>query len=419
MIAVDVQNQSSSESGRTAASVREQFPAIHQQIRGRPLVYLDSAATALKPRRVIDTVRDVWERDCANIHRGVHTLSQRATKRYEDARRTIGRFIGVTDPREVIYVRGATEAFNLIAQSYAMDRVGPGDEIVITGLEHHANIVPWQVVRDRTGATLKVIPVTDSGEVTLSAVEQVLSPRTKILAFAHVSNALGTILPVREMVRLGHAVGATVVVDGAQAVPHLPVDVKELGCDFYVWSGHKLYGPDGTGILYGRRELLECMTPYQTGGDMILSVSFEKTLYNELPARFEAGTPNIAGAVGLAAAVDFVKEIGFEWIVAHEQHLLRLAQSELSKIDGVRLIGTAKEKVGVISFVLEHVHPHDIGTVLDAHGIAVRTGHHCAQPVIERMGVAATARASLGVYNDESDIAALVDGVRRVKEMFD
>lgn len=403
----------------TTSQVREQFPALHQQIRGRPLVYLDSAATALKPRRVIDTVCDVWERDCANIHRGVHTLSQRATKRYEDARSTIGKFIGATDPRELIYVRGATEGFNLIAQSYAMDRLGPGDEIVITGLEHHANIVPWQVVRDRTGATLKVIPVTDSGEVTLTAAEQTLSSRTKILAFAHVSNALGTILPAKELVRLGHSVGAVVVVDGAQAVPHLAVDVKDLGCDFYVWSGHKLYGPDGTGILYGRRELLEGMTPYQTGGDMILSVSFDKTIYNELPGRFEAGTPNISGAVGLAAAVKFVEEIGFEWIGKHEQHLLQLAQSELSKIEGLRLIGTATEKVGVVSFVLEHVHPHDIGTVLDAHGIAVRTGHHCAQPLIERMGVAATARASFGMYNNESDVAALVDGIRRVKEMFD
>src|SRR5512133_268854 len=294
---IDGRGQNSPSATPTTSQVREQFPALHQQIRGRPLVYLDSAATALKPRCVIDAVRDVWERDCANIHRGVHTLSQRATKRYEDARSTIGKFIGATDPREVIYVRGATEGFNLIAQSYAMDRLGPGDEIVITELEHHANIVPWQVVRDRTGATLKVIPVTDSGEVTLSAVEQTLSARTKILAFAHVSNALGTILPAKELVRLGHSVGAVVVVDGAQAVPHLAVDVKDLGCDFYVWSGHKLYGPDGTGILYGRRELLEGMTPYQTGGDMILSVSFDKTIYNEPPGRFEAGTPNISGAV--------------------------------------------------------------------------------------------------------------------------
>lgn len=400
------------------ARIRAEFPALKQEIHGHRLVYLDSAATALKPRSVIDAVRDVWERDCANIHRGVHSLSQRATKRYEEARAKIGRFLGATDPREVVFVRGATEAFNLVAQSYAMDRLGPGDEIVITGLEHHANIVPWQIVRDRTGATLKVVPVTDQGEVTLSAVEATLTKNTRILAFAQVSNALGTILPAKRITELGHSVGAVVLVDGAQAVSHLPVDVKDIGCDFYVCSGHKLYGPDGTGVLYGRREVLEQMVPYQTGGDMILSVTFEKTLYNELPARFEAGTPNISGAIGLAAAVDFVSQVGFDWIGSHEQRLLRLAEHELGKIEGLRLIGTAPEKVGVVSFVLDQVHPHDIGTILDAYGIAIRTGHHCAQPLIERMGVSATARASLAIYNDESDVFALLDGVRKVKEMF-
>lgn len=398
--------------------LRREFPALHQQVHGRPLVYLDSAATAFKPKRVMDAVRDVWERDCANIHRGVHELSQRATKRYEDARSKIGRFIGVADRRELVFVRGATEAFNLVAQSYAMPRLGAGDEILITGLEHHANIVPWQVLRERTGATLRVVPVTDSGEVLLRDVEANLSPRTKLVAFAHVSNALGTILPAKAIVERAHAVGAVVMVDGAQAVPHLPVDVKDLGCDFYAFSGHKLYGPDGTGILYARRELLEQMSPYQTGGDMILSVTFEETLYNELPARFEAGTPNIAGAIGLGAAVDFLNEVGFEWITSHERALRELAERELSAISGLRLVGTAPEKVGVISFVLEGIHAHDIGTVLDSHGIAIRTGHHCAQPVVERMGVPATARASLGLYNNETDIAALVAAVQKVKELF-
>lgn len=401
-----------------AERVRSEFPALNQQIRGHRLVYLDSAATALKPKCVMDAVRSVWEKDCANIHRGVHTLSQRATKRYEEARQKIGRFLGASDPRELVFSRGATEGINLVAQSYARERLRPGDEIVITGLEHHANIVPWQVVRDRTGATLKVIPVDENGEVSLAAVERTVTKNTKILAFAQVSNALGTILPARQIVEIGHAVGAVVLIDGAQAVAHLPVNVKDLGCDFYVCSGHKLYGPDGTGVLYARRELLEEMVPYQTGGDMILSVSFEKTLYNELPGRFEAGTPNISGAVGLAAAVDFVSQIGFDWIVAHEQRLLQVAQERLDRIEGLRLIGTAAQKVGVLSFVLEQVHPHDIGTILDAYGIAIRTGHHCAQPLIERMGLSATARASLGIYNEESDIEALVEGIRKVKEMF-
>jgi cysteine desulfurase/selenocysteine lyase len=356
--------------------------------------------------------------DCANIHRGVHHLSQRATQRYESARRRIGQFIGATDPREVIFVRGATEGINLVAAAYAMPRLGPGDEIVITGLEHHANIVPWQVVRERTGALLKVIPVADNGEVTLASVEATLSAKTKIVAIAQVSNALGTILPIAEIIERAHAVGAVVLIDGAQGAPHLPIDVKALDIDFYVFSGHKLYGPDGTGVLYAKRQLLESMPPYQTGGDMILSVTFEKTLYNELPSRFEAGTPNISGAVGLGAAVDFVSAIGFERLRAHECSLLELGTRELTRIAGVRMIGTAPNKVGVLSFVIDGIHPHDIGTVLDSYGIAVRTGHHCAQPVIERMGVPATVRASLGLYNNEDDLFALVDGIKRVKEMF-
>jgi cysteine desulfurase/selenocysteine lyase len=398
--------------------LRAEFPALHQQVRGHSLVYLDSAATALKPKPVIETVRTVWERDCANIHRGVHLLSQRATERYESARARIGAFIGATDRREVIFVRGATEGINLVAAGYALPRVGPGDEIVVSGLEHHANIVPWQVVCERTGAKLRVIPVTDSGEVLLSDVDAVLSPRTKIVAVAQVSNALGTILPVAEIVERAHALGAVVLVDGAQGVPHLPVDVKALDVDFYVFSGHKLYGPDGTGVLYGKRQLLQEMSPYQTGGDMILSVTFEKTLYAELPSRFEAGTPNIAGAIGLGAAVDFLSGIGFEELEAHEQTLLEFGRRELTKIPGLRLIGTAPKKVGVLSFVLDGIHPHDIGTVLDSRGIAVRTGHHCAQPIIERMGVPATVRASLGLYNNEDDLLSLVDGLKKVKELF-
>jgi len=402
-----------------AARVRDDFPTLRQRVHDRSLVYLDSAATALKPKCVMDAVRDVWERDCANIHRGVHTLSQRATKRYEDARTKIGRFIGASDRRELIFVRGATEAINLVAQSYAMPRLALGDEILITGLEHHANIVPWQVVRDKTGAKLKVVPVTDSGEVTLAAFNALLSPRTKLVAFAHVSNALGTILPAKAMVERAHAVGAVVLIDGAQAVAHLPVNVKDLECDFYAFSGHKLYGPDGTGLLYARRELLEEMAPYQTGGDMILSVSFEETLYNELPSRFEAGTPNIAGGVGLGAAVEYLNGLGMSSVVEHEQKLLAYGHEKLSRIKGLRVIGTAAEKVGVLSFVLDGVHAHDVGTILDNYAVAIRTGHHCAQPVVERMGVPATARASLGLYNDESDIDALVEAIQRVKELFD
>jgi cysteine desulfurase/selenocysteine lyase len=399
-------------------TARGEFPALFQQVSGKPLVYLDSAATALKPRAVVEAVRSIWESDCANIHRGVHQLSQRATKRYESARSQIGKFIGATDSREIIFVRGATEGVNLVAASYAIPRLKAGDEIVISGLEHHANIVPWQVVCERTGATLKVVPVSDNGEVTLANVEATLTAKTKIVAVAQVSNALGTILPIAEIVERAHGVGAVVLIDGAQGAPHLPIDVKALDIDFYVFSGHKVYGPDGTGVLYAKKALLESMTPYQTGGDMILSVTFEKTIYNELPSRFEAGTPNISGAVGLGAAIDFISSIGFEQLRTHELSLLELGTRELTRIPGLRLIGTAPNKVGVLSFVLEGIHPHDIGTVLDSYGIAVRTGHHCAQPVIERMGVPATVRASLGLYNNEDDLYALIDGVKRVKEMF-
>lgn len=402
---------------RPHPDLKGQFPALNQSISGHPLVYLDSAATALKPRAVIEAVTSVWERDCANIHRGVHRLSQRATERYESARERVRSFLGADDAREIVFVRGATEAINLVAHSYAMPRLGPGDEIVITGLEHHANIVPWQVVRDRTGATLRVVPVDDAGQVDTEALKEVLGARTKLVAIAQVSNALGTVLPIQEMITAAHEAGAVVLVDGAQAVAHRPVDVSTLGCDFYVFSGHKLYGPDGIGVLFARRSLLESMVPYQVGGDMILNVTFEHTDYNELPHRFEAGTPSISGAVGLAAAIDFVSAIGFEWIETHERRLLEACVEALGAVDGVRLIGSPAHRSGVVSFVLRDVHPHDLGTILDGEGVAIRTGHHCAQPVVERFGQVATARASFGVYNELRDIDALIGGIRKAREL--
>ncbi len=400
------------------ARVRGEFPALNQAINGHPLTYLDSAATAFKPRPVIQAVREVWERDTANIHRGVHRLSIRATERFEEARAKLASFLGAREPSEIVFVRGATEAINLVAASFAEPRLEPDDEIVITGLEHHANIVPWQVLRDRTRAKLRVVPIEDDGSVSLGRFESCLSPRTRLVAFAQASNALGTVLPVKAMIERAHAVGAKVLVDGAQAVAHLGVDVQALGCDFYVLSGHKLYGPDGVGVLYARRALLEEMRPYQTGGDMILSVTFEQTLFNEVPYRFEAGTPNISGVVGLGAAVDFLGSLGSERVRERERVLLAAGTELLAAVPKVRLIGTAPQKIGVLSFCVDGVHPHDIGTVLDSMGICVRTGHHCAQPLMERFGVPATVRASLGIYNTIEDLERLVQGVRRAKEMF-
>jgi len=400
------------------ARLREEFPALRQTIDGHPLTYLDSAATAFKPRSVIQAVREILERDTANIHRGVHRLSLRATERFEGARKKLASFLGAREPSEIVFVRGATEAINLVAASYAEPRLKPDDEILITTLEHHANIVPWQILRDRTGARLSVVPLEEDGSVSLGRFEACLGPRTRLVSVAHASNALGTVLPVRAMVERAHAVGAKVLLDGAQAASHLSVDVQELSCDFYVLSGHKLYGPDGVGVLYARRELLEEMRPYQTGGDMILSVTFEETCYNQIPHRFEAGTPNISGAVGLGAAVDFLKSLGAERIHEHELSLLAAGKDRLASVPGLRLIGTAPEKIGVLSFWLDGVHPHDIGTVLDSLGICVRTGHHCAQPVMERFGVPATVRASLGVYNTLEDLERLTAGVLRAKEMF-
>jgi cysteine desulfurase / selenocysteine lyase len=398
--------------------VRADFPALHQQVNGKPLVFLDSAASAMKPRPVLDALSRIYERDYANIHRAVHTLSVRATEAYEGARETVRGFVGARSAREVIFCRGTTEALNLIAQAYARPRLGAGDEILLTGLEHHSNIVPWQMVCEATGARLVVAPISDDGDVPLEAIAGRLSPRTRVVALAHVSNALGTVLPVAEVARLAHDRGAAVVVDGAQAAPHLPVDVGALGCDFYCFSGHKLYGPTGVGVLWGREELLSEMPPWQGGGDMIRSVSFERTTYAELPHKFEAGTPHIAGAVGLGAAIDYVTGLGFPALEAHERDLLAYGTAALSGVPGLRLVGTAPHKVGVLSFVMDAAHPHDIGTIADAEGVAIRTGHHCAQPVMERLGVPATARASLGMYNTREDLDALACAPERVREIF-
>jgi len=399
-------------------AVRRDFPALDQEVHGKPLVYLDSAATALKPQAVIDAVSQVYARDCANIHRAVHLLSQRATEAYEGARARIAGFLGAAAAEEVVFVRGTTEAINLVAQAWARPRLGAGDEILITGLEHHSNIVPWQIVCQQTGARLVVAPIDDRGEVPLAAIEERLSPRTRLVATAHISNALGTVQPVAEICRRAHQVGALVLIDGAQAAPHVAVDVAALGCDFYAMSGHKLYGPTGAGVLWGRRAVLEEMPPWQGGGDMIRSVTFEKTSYAGLPHKFEAGTPDIAGVIGLGAAVDYVSAIGFAALEAHERDLLGYGTAALESLPGVRLVGTARDKVAVLSFVMDDVHPHDIGTIVDHEGVAIRTGHHCAQPVMERFGIPATARASLGMYSTRADLDALVRALHQVRKVF-
>jgi cysteine desulfurase / selenocysteine lyase len=398
--------------------VRREFPILERSVNGRPLVYLDSAASSQRPLPVLRAVEQYETHSHANVHRGVHALSQAATEAYEGARERVRRFINAHSTREIIFVRGTTEGINLVAQSYARPRLGPGDEILITGLEHHANIVPWQMVRDQTGCTLKVVPINRRGEVELDRYLSMLSPRTRLVAIAHVSNALGTILPVKRMIDAAHAQGAVVLIDGAQAIPHSSVDVRALGCDFYAFSGHKLYGPTGIGVLYGREELLTAMPPWQGGGDMILTVSFEKTTYNELPWKFEAGTPNISGAVGLAAAMDYVESLGLEAIAAHEQRLLARATGELERIPGIEIIGTAAHKAAVLSFTMQGVHPHDLGTILDAEGVAVRTGHHCAMPVMTFFDIPATARASFGCYNTEAEVASLVAALTKAREVF-
>jgi cysteine desulfurase / selenocysteine lyase len=398
--------------------VRKDFPILERTINGRPLVYLDSGASSQRPLPVLRAVEDYETHTHANVHRGVHALSQAATEAFEGARERVRRFINARSTKEIIFTRGTTEGINLVAQSYARPRFKAGDEILISALEHHANIVPWQMVCEQTGCTLKVAPIDRRGELVFDEFLKLLSPRTKLVAVAHVSNALGTVLPVKRIIDAAHAQGAVVLVDGAQAVPHSAVDVRALGCDFYAFSGHKIYGPTGIGVLYGRQELLEAMPPWQGGGDMILSVSFEKTTYNDLPYKFEAGTPNISGAVGMAAAMDYIEGLGIDKIAAHEQRLLQLATTELERIPGIEIIGTAAHKAAVLSFTMEGVHPHDLGTILDTEGIAVRTGHHCAQPVMTFFGIPATARASFGVYNTEKDVASLVAGLKKVREVF-
>jgi cysteine desulfurase / selenocysteine lyase len=399
-------------------AVRHDFPILRERVHDKPLVYLDNAATTQKPQTVIDRLTTFYAHENANVHRGVHLLSERATDAYEDARRTVCRFLNAADPREIVFVRGTTEAINLVAQSYGRSHVAPGDEIVITTMEHHSNIVPWQMLCEQTGARLRVVPITDAGELRLDAYEAALSERTKIVAVVHVSNALGTINPVAEIVRLAHGRGIPVLVDGAQAVAHMLVDVRRLDCDFYTFSGHKIFGPTGIGVLYAKAPLLEAMPPYQGGGDMISSVTFERTLYNVLPYKFEAGTPNIAGAIGLAAALDYVDAIGLDRINAYERELLAYGTDALSQIAGLRLTGTAADKAGILAFALEGVHPHDIGTILDRQGIAIRTGHHCCQPLMDRLGVPATARASLALYNTREEIDALAAALDTVREVF-
>jgi cysteine desulfurase/selenocysteine lyase len=398
--------------------VREDFPALQQKIHGQPLVYLDNAATTQKPRAVLEALRHFYEEDCANIHRGVHRLSERATQAYEDARGKVQHFLHAASAREIIFVRGTTEGINLVAQTYARKNLRAGDEILITAMEHHSNIVPWQMICEEKGTILRVAPINDRGELRLEEFERMLGPRTKFVSLVQVSNALGTINPVRDLIAMAHRWSAPVLIDGAQAVPHLQVDVQELDCDFYVFSGHKLFGPTGIGVLYGKERWLEAMPPYQGGGDMISSVTFEKSTYNSLPYKFEAGTPNIAGTIGLGAAIDYVNQLGLEAAAAHEQQLLAYVTDAAAQLPGLRRIGAPAENAGVLSFVLDTIHAHDVGTILDQQGIAVRTGHHCAMPVMERFGVPATTRASLAFYNTQAEMEALIAGIHQALEVF-
>jgi cysteine desulfurase/selenocysteine lyase len=395
--------------------IKRDFPIF----RNNPgLVFLDTAASAQKPQAVIDAVSDFYAHDYANVHRGVYALSQRATDRYEAARETVRRFLGAREAREIVFVRGATEAINLVAQTYGPRFLKPGDEILVTEFEHHSNIVPWQMLRERLGIKLVVAPMDPTGGLDLARFEALLSPRTKLVAVTHLANALGTVMPIEAIIRLAHERGAHVLIDGCQAVPRLPVDVTALDCDFYVFSGHKIYGPTGIGVLYGKSELLEAMPPWQGGGDKILSVTFEETLYNEIPHKFEAGTPDITGTHGLAVALDYVETLGRAAILAHEEALTEYAERRLARIEGLRLLGAGNRRLGVLSFELEGVHPHDLGTILDQYGVAIRAGHHCAQPLMDRLGVPGTARASLGIYNDEADIDALADALEAAARLF-
>ncbi|MEE9395910.1 MAG: cysteine desulfurase [Methylococcales bacterium] len=398
--------------------IRADFPILSQRIRTKPLVYLDNAASAQKPTVVIDAIRHNYECDYSNIHRGVHSLSERSTAAYEDAREKVRAFINAASEKEIVFLRGTTEAINLVAQTFGRANIKEGDEILITTMEHHSNIVPWQMLCEQTGATLKVAPINRDGELILEGFEKLLSHRTKLVSVAHMSNALGTINPVEKIIELAHSRDIPVMLDGAQAIPHMKVDVAALDCDFYAFSGHKLYGPSGIGVLYAKAELLDAMPPYQGGGDMIRQVSFEKTEYNEIPFKFEAGTPNIAGAIALGAGIDYLEEIGIQNIADHENQLLQYATEQAKKVNGLTLIGTAKQKGAILSFVLEKIHPHDIGTFLDHMGIAVRAGHHCAMPVMDFFGVPATTRASFGMYNTREEVNSLIDGVQEVIEVF-
>jgi cysteine desulfurase / selenocysteine lyase len=398
-------------------AIRAEFPILRQTIHGKPLVYLDNAATSQKPRFVLDAITEYYEKENANIHRGVHYLSERATADYERVREKAQRFLNAAKSSEIIFVRGTTEGINLVAQTYGRANITAGDEILITAMEHHSNIVPWQMLCQEKSAKLRVAPINDRGELLLDEYEKLLGPRTKIVAITHVSNALGSVNPVKRMIEMAHRRNIPVLVDGAQAVPHMSLDVRDLDADFYAFSGHKVYGPTGIGVLYGKTALLEAMPPYQGGGDMISSVTFEKTTYNKLPYKFEAGTPDIAGVIGLGAALDYVADVGMDAIAAHEHDLLTYATDAVSPIPGLRIIGTAAEKAGVLSFVLGDIHPHDVGTILDQEGIAIRTGHHCSQPVMDRFCIPATARASFAIYNTRDDIDALVRGIKRVQEV--
>ncbi|MCS6851980.1 MAG: cysteine desulfurase [Gemmataceae bacterium] len=398
--------------------IRADFPILQQRVHGKPLVYLDNAATTQKPQVMLDAIRNYFVHDNANVHRGVHLLSQRATQHYEAVRVKVQRFLNAASEKEIIFVRGTTEAINLVASSYGRRFVGAGDEIVISAMEHHSNIVPWQMLCEEKEARLRVVPINDDGELLLDEYARMLNPRTRLVSITHVANALGTVNPIKQIIDLAHRHGVPVLIDGAQAAPHLPVDVQALDCDFYAFSGHKLFGPTGIGVLYGKERLLEAMPPYQGGGDMIRSVTFEKTIFNDLPYKFEAGTPHIAGTIGLGASIDYVQSVGLEAIAAYEQFLLREATEALRGLPGVRIIGTAREKAGVLSFVLDGIHPHDAGTILDMEGIAVRAGHHCAQPVMDRFGVPATIRASFAFYNTLEEVDALVRGIRKVQEVF-
>jgi len=399
------------------AAIRADFPALAQDVHGRPLVYFDNAATTQKPRQVLDALRRYYELDNANVHRGVHTLSMRATDAYEAAREKIRAFVGARSIHEIVFTRNATEGINLVSRAWGEANVGEGDEVLITAMEHHSNIVPWQLLCEKTGARLKVAPMDDRGELIMEEFARLLTPRTKMVAAVHLSNALGTINPVAEIVRLAHDAGATVLIDGSQAAYHLPLDLAALGADFYVFTGHKLYGPTGIGVLYGREAILDAMPPFMGGGDMIRTVTFEGSTWNDLPYKFEAGTPDISGAIGLGTAVDYVRGIGFDGITAHEAALTARATAALESIPGLRIVGRAREKASVVSFVMEGIHPHDIGTIVDREGIAIRTGHHCAQPVMDRFGIPATARASFAMYNTLEEIDALVRALGRVREL--